>query len=86
MKKITEPKKTMIERIKDWVWWYGADVLKIVAVLGIVGAVYGINVLEKRHCFSAYAQFGPEYPDFITGCMITVDEQRVPAKTLRMTL
>lgn len=70
-----------------WLWWYGAELFSIVSVLGIVaGLLYGGNIMAKRRCYSAYAQFSPEYVGFITGCMITVDEQRVPAKTLRMTL
>lgn len=58
----------------------------IFCLLGICACVWGIYEIEKRHCYSAYANFAPEFVGAITGCMITVDEQRVPAESLRMTL
>lgn len=42
--------------------------------------------VERKKCHTRYADFQPEYVDAMTGCMITVDEQRVPAESLRMTL
>lgn len=44
------------------------------------------NYIRETHCMRAYANFEPEYVGFITGCMITVDEQRVPSSNFRMTL
>lgn len=87
MKKITEPKETMIERIKDWVWWNGAEIVALTIVVMVCAAVLFVgNFATKQKCYKAYAQFNPEYVGFITGCMITVDEQRVPASALRMTI
>lgn len=44
------------------------------------------NYIRATHCVRAYVNFDPEYVGMITGCMITVDEQRVPAGNFRMTL
>lgn len=41
---------------------------------------------DKKTCYTKYADYQPEYVGWATGCMITVDEQRVPADSLRMTL
>lgn len=87
MKKMTEPNETMIEKIKDWVWWYGAEIVALTTVIAVCAAVlFAGNFVAKQKCYKAYAQFNPEYVGFITGCMITVDEQRVPANSLRVTL
>ena len=45
-----------------------------------------INYVRQTHCERAYANYQPEYVGAITGCMITVDEERVPASNFRMTL
>jgi hypothetical protein len=87
MKKITESKKAIMQEIKDWWWYYGGDVVGWAALIMIPTLIFIIGTtVEKRHCYRAYAQFNPEYVGFTTGCMITVDEQRVPADSLRMTL
>lgn len=53
----------------------------------LMGAiVYSGNLIQKHRCYRAYANFDPEYVGMITGCMITVDEQRVPSSNFRMTL
>lgn len=77
----------MLKTIKEWVWWNSAEITAVVVVLCIVAMLLQITVnFEQRKCYRAYAQFQPEYVGMITGCMITVDEQRVPAESLRMTL
>lgn len=87
MKKITESKKAIMQEIKDWWWCYRGDVFGWAALIIIPTLIFIIGTaVEKRHCYRAYAQFNPEYVGFTTGCMITVDEQRVPANSLRMTL
>lgn len=87
MKKITESKKAIMQEIKDWWQWYGGDVVGWAALIMIPTLIFIIgSTVEKRHCYRAYAQFNPEYVGFTTGCMITVDEQRVPADSLRMTM
>lgn len=54
------------------------------AVLGVI-ALVGSRI-EKRHCLRAYAQYQPEWVGIVTGCMITIDEDRVPASSLRLTI
>ena len=76
-----------MQEIKDWWWCYRSDIIGWVALIMIPTLFFVIGTaVEKRHCYRAYAQFNPEYVGMITGCMITVDEQRVPAKSLRMTM
>jgi len=87
MKKITESKKTIMHEIKDWWWCYRSDIVGWAALIIIPTLFFVIgSAVEKRHCYRAYAQFSPEYVGFITGCVITVDEQRVPSDAFRMTL
>ena len=87
MKKITELKETIMEKIKDWAWWYGAEITAIAIVLSLVALLIWVcYAMDRTKCYRAYAQFNPEYVGFITGCMITMDEQRVPASALRMTI
>lgn len=87
MKKIIEPKETMIERIKDLVWWYGTEIVALTIVIMVCAVVLFVgNFTAKQKCHKAYAQFNPEYVGFVTGCMITVDEQRVPSSALRMAI
>jgi hypothetical protein len=77
----------MWKAIKGWVSWYAQEITAIVVLIVAAAAVvFFCNEMTKRRCYSAYAQFQPEYVGMITGCMITVDEQRVPANSLRMTL
>lgn len=77
----------MWKAIKNWVAWYAQEITAIMFFVVItVVLMSGMNALHKRYCYRAYAQFQPEYVGMITGCMITVDEQRVPADSLRMTL
>lgn len=87
MKKITEPKETMIEKIKEWLWWNGAEITAIVIVLSL-GAllIWSCYAMDRARCYRAYANFQPEYVGLATGCMITVDEKRVPSSALRMTI
>ena len=87
MKKITEPKETMMKRIKEWLSWYSQEITAIVVlVVAATAIVLFCNKMTERRCYRAYAQFNPEYVGMITGCMITVDEQRVPANSLRINL
>lgn len=77
----------MWKAIKNWVSWYSQEITAIVVILVAATAiVLFCNKMTERKCYRAYAQFNPEYVGMITGCMITVDEQRVPADSLRMTL
>lgn len=52
----------------------------------IIGLCYFAGRIERKKCYARYADFQPEYVGHVTGCMITVDEQRVPANTLRMAI
>lgn len=58
----------------------------LVGIILITGTIFGINALNKARCYSRYAKYAPEYVGIVTGCMITVDEEYVPAGSLRMTL
>lgn len=60
--------------------------VKIVFFGGLLCAlVYGIYRLERASCMRQFAEFNPEFT-VVGGCMITVDEQRVPASSFRMTM
>lgn len=77
----------MWKAIKNWVSWYSQEITAVVIlIVAATAVVFFCNEMTKRKCYRAYAQFQPEYVGMITGCMITVDEQRVPAESLRMTL
>ena len=77
----------MWKAIKEWLAWYAQEITAITVLIVFgVAVVFFCNEMTKRRCYSAYAQFQPEYVGMITGCMITVDEQQVPANSLRMTL
>lgn len=77
----------MWKTIKEWVWWNGAEITAIAIVLSLAALlIWACYAMDKTRCYRAYANFQPEYVGLITGCMITVDEQRVPADSLRMTL
>lgn len=77
----------MWKAIKEWVSWYAQEITAVVIlIVAATAVVFFCNEMTKRKCYRAYAQFQPEYVGMITGCMITVDEQRVPAESLRMTL
>ena len=77
----------MWKAIKEWVWWNGAEIMSVITIAAIlIGGVAALNEMNKRHCYRAYAAFDPEYVGMATGCMITVDEQRVPSDAFRMTL
>lgn len=68
------------------------DELRIICLVGAIifaligGVAYLGYHFDKKTCYTRYAQFQPEYVGWATGCMITVDEQRVPASSLRMTI
>ena len=67
------------------------DFVTVATVFLIVAAVVAVIVggaflFERKACYSKYAAYQPEYVGLTTGCMITVDEQRVPIETLRMTM
>lgn len=77
----------MWKAIKEWVSWYAQEITAVVIlIVAATASVLFCNKMTERKCYRAYAQFNPEYVGMITGCMITVDEQRVPADSLRMTL
>lgn len=58
-------------------------IVTLVAIVG--GLIYIGERVERKRCYSRYADFQPEYVGSMTGCMITVDEQRAPASALRIT-
>lgn len=67
------------------------DVLFILSIIGILALaifiiVGGAYLIDKKACYGKYAAYQPEYVGLTTGCMITVDEQRIPAESLRMTM
>lgn len=47
--------------------------------------LYGMYRLERASCLRQFAGFNPEFT-VVGRCMITVDEQRVPSDSFRMTL
>lgn len=59
-----------------------------VALIGLAlfACVYSIYRIERHTCYTRYKNYQPEYVGAITGCMITVDDQRIPADALRMTI
>ncbi len=62
--------------------------LSVIGVLAfiIVGVLTMGYLIENKACYNKYAAYQPEYVGLMTGCMITVDEQRVPAESLRITM
>ena len=67
------------------------DVLFYLSIVGILALfiftmVFGAYVIDKNACYGKYAAYQPEYVGLTTGCMITVDEQRIPAESLRITM
>lgn len=71
---------------------YIDDELKLICVVFLIlFALFGCIAwlgyhFDKKICYTRYADYQPEYVGWATGCMVTVDEQRVPAESLRMTL
>lgn len=61
------------------------NVFAVVLAL-ILGGIYIGYHFDEKTCYTKYADFQPEYVGWATGCMITVDEQRIPAESLRMTM
>lgn len=67
------------------------DILFILSIVGAVALIIfimfgGAYLLDKKTCYGKFAAYQPEYVGLVTGCMITVDEQRVPAESLRVTM
>lgn len=81
---MTEYQKLVVkEYICDCIKWC----IFIVGCVVVVGGIcYLLNRIDRKECYSRYAEFQPEYVGAITGCMITVDDQRIPADALRMTI
>lgn len=71
---------------------YIDDELKLICVffLALIALAVGVARLDyhfdKKRCYTRYADFQPEYVGWVSGCMVTVDEQRVPASSVRMTM
>lgn len=71
---------------------YIDDELKLICIVflivfALIGGIMRLDYhFDKKICYTKYADYQPEYVGWTTGCMITVDEQRVPADSLRMTL
>lgn len=63
-------------------------ILWVVAI--IVALCVGIAYIEyhfdKKVCYTRFKDYQPEYVGWATGCMVTVDEQRVPASSVRITM
>lgn len=59
----------------------------IIAFIVLVsGLGYLAYKLDKKACYSQYGQYQPEYVGVTTGCMIIVDDQRIPAHNLRVNM
>ena len=70
-----------------WAWYIVGRLIRLAIICSVfAGIVYGLYRMNRYGCHSRYAQYNPEYVGFITGCMITADEQRVPADSLRLTM
>ena len=77
-----------LKKYQRKIWWHNFLVGFIKGVLlgaAILSCLYGIYRLDRASCLRKFAEFNPEFT-MIGGCMITVDEQRVPSDSLRMTL
>ncbi len=77
-----------LKKYQRKVWWHDflAGFIKSVLLgAAILACVYGIYRVERAKCLRQFAEFNPEF-NTIGGCMITVDEQRVPSGSFRMTL
>lgn len=77
-----------LKKYQRKVWWHDflGGFAKGVFFGGMLFALlYGIYRLEKASCLRQFAEFNPEFT-VIGGCMITVDEQRLPSDSFRMTL
>ena len=61
------------------------NVFAVVLAL-ILGGIYIGYHFDKKACYTRFKDFQPEYVGWATGCMVTVDEQRVPASSVRMTM
>lgn len=59
-----------------------------VALIGLAlfGCIYSIYRIERHACYTRYKNYQPEFVGVITGCMITIDDQRIPADALRMAI
>ena len=63
-------------------------------ILGVVGIVFALiggimytgYRVDKHVCYTRFKDYQPEYVGWATGCMVTIDEQRVPADSVRMTM
>lgn len=63
-------------------------------ILGVVGIVFALFAgimyadyrVDKHVCYTRFKDYQPEYVGWVTGCMVTIDEQRVPASSVRMTM
>lgn len=60
-------------------------VVAIVVAL-CVGIAYIGYHFDKKVCYTRFKDYQPEYVGWATGCMITADEQRIPAESLRVTM
>lgn len=59
----------------------------IAAVVALcVGIAYMEYYFDKKVCYTRFKDYQPEYVGQVTGCMVTVDEQRVPAESVRVTM
>ena len=67
----------------DFVVFLSVIGVLVFIVVGMCGLAY---FTESKACYNKYAAYQPEYVGLITGCMITVDEQRMPADSLRLTM
>ena len=77
-----------LKKYQRKLWWHDFLVgfIKGALLCGtILACIYGIYRLERASSLRQFAEFNPEFTA-VGGCMITVDEQRVPSGSFRMTL
>lgn len=69
---------------------YIDDELKLIIcvfaiIFAFIGGIMRLDYhFDKKTCYTKYAEFQPEYVGWATGCMIKVDDQVVPAQSLRV--
>lgn len=71
---------------------YMDEELRVICIVGVIlcvilaGIIYCAYRVERHNCYVRYKQFDPEYVGWVTGCMVTADDQRIPASALRITM
>ena len=60
--------------------------MSVVVVAFTTMLVITCDKIEKKKCLTKYADFQPEYVDFITKCQIKYKGKTIPAEALRITV